>query len=129
MDPKIIQSVVAPAFLLIGLSHLLQPQLWVRFFEVVRQSGVAAAIIPMYTLPIALVLVAGHNVWTWDWPLFLTVAGWAMTIKSALYLMVPRLTDRMLERKMVKSGRSFQMAGATMVFFGAVLTWQSWNGI
>ena len=127
MDPKIIRAVVAPAFLLIGLSHLVQPQLWVRFFKVVRQTGVSAAIIPMYTLPIALVLVVGHNVWTWDWPLFLTVAGWAMLIKCALYLLVPGLTDRMLDKKIVKSGRSYQVAGAMMAFLGGVLTWQVWR--
>lgn len=45
MDPKVVQAVVAPAFLLVGLSHLLQPRLWVRFFEVVRQGGVGAFVI------------------------------------------------------------------------------------
>lgn len=126
MDPKIVQAVVAPAFLLMGLSHLVQPQLWVRFFAVMRQTGLAAAIIPMYTLPLALVLIVGHNVWDWGWPLVLTLAGWGMTIKCALYLVVPGLADRVLERKLVKAARSFQIAGALMTFLGAVLTWQAW---
>jgi hypothetical protein len=127
VDPKTVQAVVAPAFLLIGLSHLLQPQLWVRFFEVVRATGVASLIIPMFTLPIALVLVVGHNVWVWDWPLFLTIAGWGMTLKSTLYLLVPGFTDLMLEKKMAKSPRSYQIAGAVMALIGAVLTWQAWT--
>jgi hypothetical protein len=75
MDPKIVQAVIAPGFLLMGLSHLVQPQLSVRFFEIVRQTGAAGIIIPLYTLPVALVLIVGHNVWVWDWPLFLTIAG------------------------------------------------------
>jgi hypothetical protein len=129
MNPTIIQAVFAPAFLLMGLSHLLQPQLWVRFFDVMRQTGLAAAIIPIYTLPFALVLIVGHNVWVWDWPLFLTIAGWGMTIKCALYLLVPGLTDRMLAKKMVKTARTFQIAGAIMAFFGGVLTWQAWTRI
>ena len=125
----IIQAVFAPAFLLMGLSHLVQPQLWVRFFEAVRQTGLASLIIPMYTLPFALVLIVGHNVWVWDWPLFLTIAGWGMTLKCALYLLVPGLTDRMLEKPMVKTARTFQIAGAIMAFFGGVLTWQAWLAI
>ena len=129
MDPILLQAVFAPAFLLMGLSHLVQPQLWVRFFDVMRQTGLAAAIIPMYTLPFALVLIVGHNVWVWDWPLFLTIAGWGMTIKCALYLLVPGLTDRMLEKPMVKTARTFQIAGAIMAYFGAVLTWQAWTQI
>jgi hypothetical protein len=127
MDPKIVEAVLAPAFLLMGLSHLLQPQLWVRFFDVVKQTGVAAAIIPMYTLPVALVLVVGHNVWVWDWPVALTIAGWGMTIKCALYLLMPGLVDRMLDRKMTKSTRTFQIVGAVMAFLGGIITWQAWS--
>ena len=127
MTPIIIQAVFAPAFLLMGLSHLVQPRLWVRFFDVVGKTGLAAAIIPIYTLPFALVLNVGHNVWVWDWPLFLTIAGWGMTIKCAMYLLVPGLTDRMLAKKMVKTPRTFQLAGAIMAFFGGVLTWQAWT--
>lgn len=129
MDPKIIQAVVAPGFLLMGLSHLVQPRLSVRFFEVVRRTGVAALIIPLYTLPLALVLIVGHNVWVWDWPLFLTIAGWGMTIKCALYLLVPELADRMLETNTAKSARGYQVAGAIMTLFGAMLTWQAWKPI
>lgn len=127
MTPIIIQAVFAPAFLLMGLSHLVQPRLWVRFFDVVGKTGLAAAIIPIYTLPFALVLIVGHNVWVWDWPLFLTIAGWGMTIKCAMYLLVPGLTDRMLAKKMVKTPRTFQFAGAIMAFLGGMLTWQAWT--
>jgi hypothetical protein len=127
MDPELVQAVVAPIILLIGLSHLLQPRLWVRFFERIKQTGMAAAIIPMYTLPIALVLVVGHNIWVWGWPLFLTLAGWLMTIKCAVYLLLPAAADLMLEKKLTKSARSFQIVGAIMAFFGGVLTWQSWT--
>lgn len=126
MNPKFIQAIIAPAFVLMGLSHVLQPQLWVRFFEVVGRTGVAACIIPLYTLPIALVLIAGHNVWVWDWPLSLTLAGWAMTIKCTLYLLVPKLTERMLEQGIAKTARSYQIAGAVMTLFGGVITWQAW---
>jgi hypothetical protein len=127
MDPKVIQAVVAPLFLVMGVSHLVQPQLWVRFFEAVKATGLAAVIIPLYTLPVALVLVVGHNVWEWSWALFLTVAGWGMTIKCALYLIVPGLADRVLAKKMARSERSFQIAGTIMALVGGVLTWQAWT--
>ena len=84
MDPKTIEAIVAPTFLVMGLSHLVQPRLWARFFEAVRLTGLAAVIVPLYTLPLGLVLIVTHNVWTLGWPLLLTIAGWAMTIKSAL---------------------------------------------
>ena len=127
MSAETVQAIFAPAFLLLGLSHLLQPRFWVRFFEVVRATGVAGAIIAMYTLPPGLVLIVGHNIWVRGWAVFLTFAGWLMTIKSAIYLVMPSAAERMLERKVAKSKLSFQVVGALMAVVGAILTWQSWR--
>jgi uncharacterized protein YjeT (DUF2065 family) len=129
MTPIVIERIFAPAFLITGLSHLLQPKLWVRFFELVKQTGVAALIIPMYTLPFGLVLIATHNIWTWDWSLFLTIAGWGMTIKSTAYLLLPQLADRMLTKKLATTPRNYQIVGAISAIFGAVITWQSWKQV
>ena len=126
MDPRFLDAVFGPAFLLMGLSHLLQPRMWVRFFEAVRRSGFAAAIVPLLTLPFGLVLVAGHNLWMWDWPVLLTLAGWGMAIKGAVYLLIPGLADRALSQPMATSPRTFQIVGATMAVVGAILTWHAW---
>jgi hypothetical protein len=122
-----IQAVMSPGFLILGLSHLLQPQLWVRFFELIRQTRMASVIIPMYTLPIGLILIVEHNRWEWDWSLFLTIAGWVTTIKSTFYLLSPGIADRMLEKQMVTSPRSYQVVGLIMTVFGGVLTWRAWT--
>lgn len=126
MDVKFLDATFGPAFLLMGLSHLLQPQLWVRFFAVVRNTGLSAVIIPLLTLPFGLALIAGHNVWRWDWQVALTIAGWGMTIKSAAYLLIPGLADRALSKPMATAPRSFQVTGALMAIIGAILTWQAW---
>jgi hypothetical protein len=52
-----------------------------------------------------------------------------MTIKCAFYLLVPGFADRVLEKKMARTARGYQIAGAVMAFFGAVLTWQAWTPI
>jgi hypothetical protein len=101
--------------------------MWVRLFELVRQTGSAAIIIALYTLPFGLFLIATHNIWSWDWLLFLTVAGWGMTIKSTLYLLVPGLADQMLAKRMATTSRGYQIVGAAATLIGAILTWQSWT--
>jgi uncharacterized protein YjeT (DUF2065 family) len=126
MNPIIIERIVAPALLLMGLSHLIQPRMWVRFFELERQSGAAGAIIGLYTLPLGLVLIVGHNVWVLDWPVFLTVCGWGMTIKSAIYLLVPSAADRALSSNTAKSEWSYRFVGALAAVISAIITWQAW---
>ena len=61
-------------------------------------------VIPLFTLPFGLLLVTTHNIWKWELPLFLTIAGWGMTIKSAAYLLTPGLADRALSKKMANGG-------------------------
>jgi len=129
MNPILIERIVAPCFLLMGLSHLIQPRMWVRFFELVRQSGAAGAIIGLYTLPFGLLLIVGHNVWVFDWPVFLTVAGWGMTIKSAIYLLVPGAADRALASNAARSEWSYRLVGALAVACGGIITWQAWTPI
>jgi uncharacterized protein YjeT (DUF2065 family) len=127
MEPTTVERIFGPAFLLMGLSHLLQPQMWVRFFELVRQTGSAAIIIALYTLPLGLFLIATHNIWPWDWPLLLTIAGWGMTIKSTLYLLIPWLAERMLAKRMATTSRGYQIVGAIATLVGAIVTWQAWT--
>jgi hypothetical protein len=47
-----------------------------------------------------------------------------MSIKSAAYLLIPGLADRMLAKRMATTPRGYQIAGTLAIFF-AVLTWQA----
>src|SRR3954451_15045922 len=69
----------ALTLVIIGLSHAAQPRLWAGFFNAMKQTGFAPLVIGMYYLPIGLVILLGHNIWAWDWPVFVTLAGWSMT--------------------------------------------------
>jgi len=64
-----------------------------------KRTGFAPLIIGMYTLPTGLVILLGHNIWAWDWPVVVTIAGWGMTIKATLYLIFPALPNRMAGEK------------------------------
>ena len=72
----------ALTLVIIGLSHAAQPRLWADFFNAMKRTGFAPLIIGMYTLPTGLVILLGHNIWAWDWPVFVTIAGWGMTMKA-----------------------------------------------
>ena len=63
----------ALTLVIIGLSHAAQPRLWAEFFNAMKQTGFAPLIIGMYTLPTGLVILLGHNIWVWSWPVWLAV--------------------------------------------------------
>ena len=76
-------------FLVIGLSHLVQPRVWVEFFVLVRSQGYPGVFAnAMLSLMVGSIIVAFHNVWT-GIPLVLTLLGWANVIKALLYFAFP----------------------------------------
>ncbi len=121
----ILQRVLAPIFLIVGVSHVLHPYRWADFFMRLKQTGQAAFVIAILTMPLGMLIVVGHNRWEWDWPLFLTLAGWGMTVKSAVYLLWPQLTEWVIRKGCEERSNGFRVAGLLMAFFGGVLSWKA----
>ena len=94
-----------------------------------KRTGFAPLIIGMYTLPTGLVILLGHNMWAWDWPVFVTIAGWGMTIKATIYLIFPAVPNRMIDNadRWQKAYSVFRVVGAVMSVLGVVLTWHAFG--
>ena len=119
----LLERYFAIAFLLVSLSHIVQPRMWTELFAALRKTGHAAVAIAMFTLPQGVVIIIWHNVWVWDLPVVLTIAGWGMTLKSANYLMSPKIADRMIEGP-GSSPRNYVAGGIIGLIIGGVLAYQ-----
>jgi hypothetical protein len=79
-NSKSLAALIGPALLAIAASEALNLQIW---------AGVAA---PIVYLNGCLLFVAGlsvvrtHNVWTWRWPVAITLIGW-LALAAGLYRM------------------------------------------
>ena len=112
-------------FAIIGASHVLRPQAWVRFFVALRErgeTGVLAVAIP--TLLFGSIIVAFHNVWS-GIPLVLTLVGWAHVAKALAQFVFPALVLRMLQRPSLEP-RSFVAGGAAFLLLAALLGYHLW---
>jgi uncharacterized protein YjeT (DUF2065 family) len=119
MSPSL-QQAVALAFVIVGLSHLLHGRRWAQFFEPIFQNDGGPFLIAILTLPIGLVLVFAHNVWSWDGRVLLTLYGWCATIKGTLYFLVPALPQR-LATKRIRQPRHFAYAGLVLLAWGLLM--------
>jgi hypothetical protein len=85
-----IELFAALNFLVIGLSHLLQPRVWVDFFVWLRSKGHAGVFANgMLSLSFGSIIVSFHNVWG-GLPTVLTVIGWAQVTKGFVSLVAPQ---------------------------------------
>ena len=120
---RAIEMFAALNFLVIGLSHLLQPRAWVEFFAWLRSKGHTGVFLNgMLSLLFGSIIVSFHNVWT-GLATVLTVIGWAQVAKGLVSLVAPRLGMRSLERVSADRAREFVAAGAVFLALSALMAY------
>jgi hypothetical protein len=112
---RAIELYAAIQFLVIGLSHVLQPHAWVEFFIALREKGRAGVFANgVLSLVFGSLIVSFHDVWT-GWPVVLTLIGWAQVIKATVAFVLPDLAMRGFERVSHERAWEFQIPGAIFV--------------
>ena len=118
---RAIEIFAAVQFLVIGLSHLLQPRVWVEFFIWLRGKGHAGVFANGFlSLTFGSLIVAFHNVWT-GLPIVLTLMGWAQVIKALVSFVMPRWGMRGLERVSYDRTRDFVLGGVVFLAMSALM--------
>ena len=118
---RTIQIFALIQFVIIGLSHLLQPRAWVEFFIALRAKGHTGVFANAFlSLWFGSIIVVFHNVWT-GWPVILTVIGWAQIIKAAIGFILPHVSMRSFERVSFERAWEFQAAGAMFLVLAGVM--------
>ena len=119
-----IERYFAITLLAVGLSHIALARQWRDFFLLLKGTGVAGIIIAMFTFPLGLLIVIGHNVWVFDLPVIVTVCGWGMTLKSLTYALIPGQAERMIPTG-ENAPRKYAAAGCVALAIGALLLYHS----
>ncbi|MDQ2975616.1 MAG: hypothetical protein M3R69_09435 [Acidobacteriota bacterium] len=116
-----IEKLTAICLLVTGLSHIIQPRVWARFFIMLREKEEVGSILAgLLHFPLGILIVSFHNAWH-GFPLVVTIMGWGLVIKSLIYLTYPKHGMRMLARVSVDTAWEFVVAGvAAVIVSGAI---------
>src|ERR1051325_1180105 len=111
----------AIAFLVIGLSHLLQPTSWVAFYQALAARGAPGVFLEGFlSLNFGAIIVAFHNVW--DGPaILLTVIGLAQLLKGASRFLAPQVGLRVMQRINEERTWYFRAGGVFALMLSALL--------
>lgn len=115
-----IEMLAAIAFFTTGVSHISQPRGWADFFVLLRGQGVPGVfVIALITLPMGVLIVSFHNVWT-GLPAILTVIGWAFCAKCFVYLAAPRVGLAALATISAERSNKFILGGIMMLVLSGI---------
>lgn len=99
------------SFFITGVSHIIQPRVWARFFIYLRSlDEVGSFLNALLHFPLGVVIVSFHNVWQGP-PIVLTLIGWGLVIKSSVYFFFPRFGMKILGRVSLENSSGFVVAG------------------
>ena len=116
-----VQKLTALFFLVTGLSHILQPRVWAQFFIMLREKGEVGSFVNAFIhFPLGAFIVAFHNIWHGLPGMIVTIIGWGLTIKGAIYFLFPRFGVRMLGTISMERSWQFVVAG---IFSVALALW------
>ena len=118
-----IERLTALALIVTGLSHILAPRAWTRYFIAMREQGEVAGLLNAYLhMPLGLLILAFHPVWRGP-GLLVTLIGCGLALKGTLHFLWPRLSLRALAHVREENAWGFQVAGAVGVALGLAVGW------
>ena len=113
--------------LVIGISHVVRPRVWVDFFVFLRERGEAGVFaVAVLNLIFGSIIVAFHNVWT-GVPLILTLLGWANVMKALLYFTFPAFGLRKLQFLSHKRANLVVGGGIVFLSLAGALGYHLWS--
>jgi uncharacterized protein YjeT (DUF2065 family) len=121
MEDKILFLAVI-CFAVIGVSHLLQPNAWIRFFKLLISHDHSGAFVNGFiTLPLGSLIVVFHNVWS-GYEILLTIIGWGYIIKSIICFCFPAISLKSMKRAEKNNSGEFRIAGVFLIVIAATLS-------
>ena len=112
---KAIQIFASVNFLVIGLSHVFQRNVWVDYLAKLHSLGKLGAFAEGFLyLNIGALIVSCHNVWTFP-DVALTLIGWVFVLKSMFRFITPAGVLKIYGRMGHERAWQIQVAGAFML--------------
>ncbi len=106
-----------------GVSHILQPRVWVDFFVRLREWGRPGVfVVGFMSLYFGSIIVAFHNVWQ-GIPMLVTLLGWAQVVKALIYFAFPAVGMKGLRRIHAERSGSYVVAGAVLLALAAAIAY------
>ncbi len=90
-------TILGPLFLVVAIGLLVNPGAYRDMIGDLQKSTASWYFGGLFALVFGLLIVQWHNVWAWQWPVVITLLGWAALIKGVVLLVFPKWIIRWAE--------------------------------
>lgn len=114
-------SIIGPVLLIIGLGILLNLEHYRSLVREFAGSAFNVYLTGALDLLLGAMIVRFHNVWTWRWPVLITLLGWLMIVRGVVRIGAPGLVQRMAQH-FTRSTSVLTIGATVSLLLGATLT-------
>ena len=95
-------KLMGPVFCVAGLGFLLNRQAFLAMAEDFAENTGLIMMSGIFALVMGLAIVNAHNVWVADWPVIVTIFGWAALLGGFMRTMMPDVVSLIAKSILVK---------------------------
>ena len=125
---SVVAHVVSVVMLVLGVSYLARTREWIRVSQEVTEAPHRFMVVALVLLAMGVAIVSVHNQWTPSWSLAITLTGWLLAVKGALFLVFPQMATKYARWPEATLRTTVRAAGVALTVVGAVLTYLVWFG-
>src|SRR3989344_4965302 len=122
MDTTIyLAQIWGPVMLAVGIGMFVSRNYYIKLYRDIDKAPFAALIFGMAAMATGIAQVAAHNVWDTGPQIIISLLGWGLLLKGALFTAWPDLVDLMGDWAVYS--KLIPIAGAAVLVLGAYVTW------
>jgi hypothetical protein len=114
-------KLIGPVMLAVGIALFLNRRGFAAIAEEFLRSRALLYLSGLLIMPAGLAIVLTHNVWVLNWPVLITLLGWAMAIGGAVRILLPDRVE-FAGRRILHHPMGTPIAGGIWLVIGAILT-------
>jgi hypothetical protein len=120
MDISLFLSKALGLYLLIvGSAMVINSKLRALFLEMLKNTTLLY-VSDFIGLIVGILIVTGHNVWTADWRVLITLIGWVILLKGTVRVVFPNLGNTFFI-KWIECKKSYYTSAVVMIILGAIV--------
>jgi len=117
-------SIWGPVLLAVGLGIFVSRSYYAQIYRDLEKDVLAVLLFGMTYFAAGIVQVQAHNVWGTFPEVVITLLGWGLLIKGAVFIVIPRIADR--GGDWFASRKLLSVVGAALLIGGGYLSWISY---
>lgn len=118
MTSHLIAQALSLYFFVMGIAMLVNSKRFASVFSEVASSSSLLLFSGVIALLFGIVIIVSHNVWLWEWQVFVTLAGWLAFLKGACLLIAP--TNFISWFRPLFTAKYIQYIGYFLIMLGAI---------